>query len=409
MQEEISDNLLCLYEDFSIEYQLEHDALPYHFNIVDELHINENAHTRILMKLLQYNKGKQFPILNLFLKLFSESTGETIEIHKPQLFIGKDFIDGLIKDFGRYAIIIENKIYGAPDQENQIERYINTLEKEGYKSESIYVVYLTIDGTKVACDYSFTAKARRKLGFKSDVEAGRYVQINYEKYILPWLKEISPLYVHEEYLYSGIFQYIDFIEGILEIRKEDKPMKEKLNKYLEEKLELNEHNSIDNYQIITEEIKLAEKFVEYMQDIQESYITEICSKHLLPSIKKFSVKNGFEIEIDNCTFQKKSIILILTNPSWKKSRLIFQTAGQVNYFGLCYYQKDKPFAKKTQEFFSKEYKASGYFAAWKYATNGFRDMNDDFWLKVSNGDLSRYIIDEFRKIINIVEENNLKV
>lgn len=28
--------------------------LPYHLNVIDELHINENAHSRILTKLLQY-------------------------------------------------------------------------------------------------------------------------------------------------------------------------------------------------------------------------------------------------------------------------------------------------------------------------------------------------------------------
>lgn len=407
MQEEIIDNLLCLYESFSIEYELEHDALPYHFNIVDELHVNENAHTRILMKLLQYNKGKQFPILNLFLKLFTETTGETIEIQKPQLFTGKDFIDGLIKDFGKYAIIIENKIYGAPDQENQIERYINTLEKEGYKNENIYVVYLTIDGTKVVRDYSFTAKAKRKLGFKSDIEAGRYVQINYEQHILPWLKEIAPIYIHEEYLYSGVFQYVDFIEGILEIRKEDKPMKEKLNKYLEEKLELIDNNSSEKYQIITEKVKLAEEFVEYMHELQVSYITEICAKHLLPNIKRFSLKNGFEI--DSYTFEKDRIEIILLNPLWKKSKLIFHSEGNDNLLGLFYFDKDKPFAAKTKEYFSKDYKTSHWFPAWKYATNGYRNMNDDFWLKVSDGGLSRYIIDEFKKIIKIVEENDLKV
>ena len=31
--------------------------LPYNINVIDELHANENAHSRILQKLLQYQDG----------------------------------------------------------------------------------------------------------------------------------------------------------------------------------------------------------------------------------------------------------------------------------------------------------------------------------------------------------------
>lgn len=407
MQEEIVDSLFCLYEDFAIEYQLRHDALPFHFNIIDELHINENAHTRILMKLLQYKKSKRFPILSSFLKLFSESINEKIQINNPKLFVEKDFIDGLITDHGKYAIIIENKIYGAPDQLYQIERYIETLEKERYNRDTIFVVYLTLDGSKVACDYSFTASAKKKLGYKSDIMAGRYVQLNYENHILPWLKEIAPIYINEEYIYSGIIQYVDFIEGILGTRKEDIHMKENLYKYIEKKLELTESNASEKYQTISENINLVEKLVEHMNELQSIYIAEISTKYLLPNIKRFAKGNGFEI--DSYTFEKNVFEIILVNPSWRKCKLIFHTEGHDNLYGICYYDKENPIAAKTKDFFTPEYKSSHWFPAWKYATSGYRNMNDDFWIKVTNGDLSRYIIDEFKKLIKIVEENNLKM
>ena len=43
-------------------------SYPYNINIIDELHADENAHSRILMKLLQFNEDKSFPILDSFLK-----------------------------------------------------------------------------------------------------------------------------------------------------------------------------------------------------------------------------------------------------------------------------------------------------------------------------------------------------
>ena len=40
-------------------YESEKLKLPYHLNIIDELHINENGHSRILAKLLQYKSENQ--------------------------------------------------------------------------------------------------------------------------------------------------------------------------------------------------------------------------------------------------------------------------------------------------------------------------------------------------------------
>ena len=61
------------------------------------------------------------------------------------------------------AIIIENKIYGAVDQESQLERYIECVIMHGKKESNIYVVYLTKDGEKSVDNSSFTQKAKNYL------------------------------------------------------------------------------------------------------------------------------------------------------------------------------------------------------------------------------------------------------
>ena len=111
-------------------------SYPYNINIIDELHADENAHSRILMKLLQFNEDMSFPILDSLLKELG--INETI---LTPIFTSdaSDRIDLLIKD-EKYAIIVENKIHDALDQENQLNRYIKEVERKGF--DSFYIIYL---------------------------------------------------------------------------------------------------------------------------------------------------------------------------------------------------------------------------------------------------------------------------
>ena len=51
-------------KDFQNTYKCEENLLPYHFNVIDELHANENAHSRILQKILQKRSLACFLIQN---------------------------------------------------------------------------------------------------------------------------------------------------------------------------------------------------------------------------------------------------------------------------------------------------------------------------------------------------------
>lgn len=63
------EKLIQFTENFTIEYEKEKLSLPYHINIIDELHINENGHSRILYQLLKYqNSKKEYEFLQYLLK-----------------------------------------------------------------------------------------------------------------------------------------------------------------------------------------------------------------------------------------------------------------------------------------------------------------------------------------------------
>ena len=59
-------------EELSKIREKERQKLPYNFNLIDELHANENAHTRILLKLLNYNISEEYAFLKSFLFMMCE-------------------------------------------------------------------------------------------------------------------------------------------------------------------------------------------------------------------------------------------------------------------------------------------------------------------------------------------------
>ena len=129
----------------------ERARLPYSFNVVDELRANENAHTRVLIKLLSYTKKGEYPFLRTFFERVRNKCKEfDVHISSPQIKFNAENIDGLIEDArGAYSIIIENKIHFAADQDRQIERYYNIVkDRHKINGKHIYVIYLTLNGLK---------------------------------------------------------------------------------------------------------------------------------------------------------------------------------------------------------------------------------------------------------------------
>ena len=119
------DKLIKIAKELNELYKSKKAALPYSLNVIRELHANENANSRILRGLLQYSCEGQYPILQSFIELLQTIAKCPIDIsiHDPKLTNEQEHrIDLLIKEKKSYAIVVENKIWGAPDQEKQIEK-----------------------------------------------------------------------------------------------------------------------------------------------------------------------------------------------------------------------------------------------------------------------------------------------
>ena len=93
---EIIDGVKKL-NDFKEKYK---SKLPFHFNVIDELHANENAHSRIVARLFEYKEYNTHP----FLESFFNRVGIGESVKQAIITVEKDRIDCLIKD-ENYAVI----------------------------------------------------------------------------------------------------------------------------------------------------------------------------------------------------------------------------------------------------------------------------------------------------------------
>lgn len=213
--EKCCSEILRLTDKFAQKYRELLPKMPYNINVIDELHINENGHSRILTKLLQFkNPDGKYEILESLLKYIVEEMHcenfRKIKINNPKITQEKCRIDLWIRDSG-YAIIFENKACDATDQEAQIHRYIERTIQENYTEEQIYVIYLP-SYEKEPTDQSWGSYKEQ---FKD-----RYANISFRNGILYWLKnDVQPnVRQKDSLLLSAITQYIDYLEGIFSLR-----------------------------------------------------------------------------------------------------------------------------------------------------------------------------------------------
>lgn len=259
-------------------------SYPYNINIIDELHADENAHSRILMKLLQFNEDKSFPILDSFLKELE--INETIT--NPEFTSdSSDRIDLLIKD-EKYAIIVENKIHDAMDQEDQLNRYIEDVKRKGF--ESLYIIYLTKDGREPTNE-SLSEERKRKLKIE-----GRFYSLSYKDNILTWMEEkILPICrLKEENLSSALRQYIDHLKGLFMERKIDKELNETMEKHIIEELKIENSSSEDK-------IKHLQKFMNEITNLH-TIADNICREEI------YQYFSQWKLELENKLGNQKNII-----------------------------------------------------------------------------------------------------
>lgn len=250
-------------------YESEKLKLPYHLNIIDELHINENGHSRILMRLFCYRNEKgEYEFLKSFIDYIHSNTHsdefKRIKIDNPIISQEEQRIDLWVRDKS-YAIIFENKIYNAADQDAQLHRYIEKTRGKGYNINNIFVIYLP--------QYYHEPDDKSWGEYKKDFES-RFVIIPFQDGIIRWLKEyVQPnIRYKDQHLFSAVAQYIDYLEGLFGLRTINKSLIMNLEKLFDEHFELsNCSNDNERLEVLKEKISDFEAITNQMRTLKNKY------------------------------------------------------------------------------------------------------------------------------------------
>lgn len=272
--------LLEFVDEFDKIHTIEEKKLPYHINLIDELRANENAHSRILEKLLQQQEptNKGYEILKSFLLFIIEKYRDKDEFHKikiekPNITQEKKRIDLWIRDNKNYTIIIENKMGWAIDQPKQLERYIETTKEQGFNEQQIYVLYLPPTYDKKPDEQTWGKY------WNHDIRKKRYLNLSFKNDILPWLKGFLPnISPNNKFLSSAIEQYIDHLEGKFSLRAINNKMNMELQKFIREKLEINNIEPEKAFEIVSEKIQEIDNVLIQLESLQEKIQDEIDEK-----------------------------------------------------------------------------------------------------------------------------------
>lgn len=261
----------------------------YNLNLLDEMDADENAHTRILLKLLSFKHCGTKPFLLEFIKAINTLLPDNVDpIPETDYEIEKQFhnMDGFIynKQNG-YCIIIESKVKEAPDRDKQIERYIKYAHKFGFIKNKIYFVYLTSDGNKQPLPISFTDEAKKILEYENEEKPGRFIQMNNRDHILPFLNNVLEMasFSKENILKTAVVQYINHLEGRFGLRKSEEEYKNAMMEELSAKLA----EIIPNWESLTEQDKL--KSISDMQN-KMSNMMEQLKEQECPNTREFTAK-----------------------------------------------------------------------------------------------------------------------
>lgn len=300
----LSDTL-SLSESFRHYYTEIADELPLPVNPLVAAHfdqrLKETAHSRILYSLLTGRDA----VLRHFLYSFlgKDVSASNITIPPPD----KNRIDLTIKGDDFY-LIIENKVNGAVEQEEQIDRYVG-IAGEAYPMEQIYVLYLNKDGHTMPSKFSLSHETKVGLG-------NNFICKDYKHDILNWLYSINEeiTFDADPQLKSAIVVYIGYLEEYFETSKRQMIMNNELDRLIIEQLQLDNKSCSEKVTAIKDEITNLDKLKGRLEKLREQYLSELfktwyneCKRQIEDNVAlrcdEYSTEFGFKFKFRKSSFR----------------------------------------------------------------------------------------------------------
>lgn len=220
--------LLELYDIIQDVKQEERNKLPYRFNVLLDANPLEPDVSRILAGFFMQKTKGEYRVLKSFAKTFWNGglaamiTNPTISTEET---VKDDYrIDILIYEKDKYAIVLENKIWDAPDQPHQLANYIDAMlsSRYGFGKEQVYVAYLPKTNNHEPSMDSWKSQ-EGGVSYKDEFQ-DRYRLLDFTEKILPWLESSKAVQgiSGDSYFEHSRFLFIDFLKRKLDLDSIDK-------------------------------------------------------------------------------------------------------------------------------------------------------------------------------------------
>lgn len=387
--------------------------LPYHINVIDELHINENAHSRILAKLLQFkNSNGQYEILASFIDFIKRRSDslefERIKIESPIITQEKERIDLWVRDYStKYAIIFENKIYDAADQEAQLYRYIEKTRNCSFLDPNIFILYLT----KFGDEPSEQTWGDEKKNYQS-----RYLALSFRDDVLVWLKNIVIPNIRQKdiYLLNAVSQYVDYLEGLFSLRKIYKSLNMDLQKIISERLGLDSCGEKEALNKIEETIKDFQEVLNQLNSMLREKRRDYWREQMnlvAPQVSELGMKLGLKYEIDFINEQETRFFISFKKEEWELSIVFERYDNDTTFIYIGH-----PGERRVNELFIN----SGIYAfkehtapqtepyGWEYVDK-YHNAPDTLVQDIKNETFKVYLYNEVSRILKEITDKNIKM
>ena len=259
----------------------------YHFNALLNAEPDEPKVSKILAGFFLQKTNGEYRILKDFVKE-NWGSGLSSMIKSPTIsteeFVkGDKRIDILVYEKDKYAIVIENKIWEAPDQPNQLANYIEAMMGGSYNfnEEQIYVAYLPKIKEHLPSPSSWTSEGTGD-SYEEEFK-DRFKLIDFKEKVLPWLessKEIQRI-TDNPYFENSRFLFIDFLRRKLDIDNIDNMAQKEIEKQLREYFSNSESAVAD-----------AERLVQLINKLPKIDINEVVKQ--LGKIRKEKTKMAMQ-------------------------------------------------------------------------------------------------------------------
>lgn len=278
---------------------------PHKVNTLFDLEPSETGVSKILAGFFNQRQNGKYQVLESFVKYaFGEDLASLINkpiIKAEDTVEDKKRIDILVYEEGKYAIVFENKIWDAEEQENQLANYINGMRTKeyGFEDNQIYIVYLPSTDEHGPTTKSWEDPIRK--AFEE-----RYKSVNFKEGIVNWLESEDLKIINDQSFNLSRLLFIDYLKRIFHLTETDNMENQKISELIRKELELNDNISNNIAKLTTKfnEIKECENQLERMR---KEYCSELLKEWSSRLAEDFPSCNRYE----ECSNKRMSTGIVL--------------------------------------------------------------------------------------------------